>query len=116
LWLGGTEWLLRFGFEREGVVGLLPAAGGKKKIKGEGRPASVNREREACDRPCSFWFFAQWEGGALLLQKKIGLGLVFFFFFLMFQNYPPTLCVLKATIYRQNVAWTSKLVPQLFFL
>jgi hypothetical protein len=33
----GTEWLLRFGFEREGAVGLLPAAKGKKKIKGEGR-------------------------------------------------------------------------------
>jgi hypothetical protein len=48
-------------------VGLLPAAEGKKKIKGEGRPASVNREREACGRPCSLWFFAQWEGGAPLL-------------------------------------------------
>jgi len=88
LWLGGREWLLRFGFEREGAVGLLPAAEGKKKIKGKGQPASVNREREACGRPYSLWFFAQWEGGAPLLQKKIYLGLGFFFFciFLMFQN------------------------------
>jgi hypothetical protein len=49
---------------------LFPAAEGKKKIKGEGRPASVNREREACGRPCSLWFFSQWEWGAPLLQKK----------------------------------------------
>jgi hypothetical protein len=35
----------------------------------------------------------------------------------MFQNCPPLfLCVLKATIYRQNVAWASKLVPQLLLL
>jgi len=70
LWLGGTEWLLRFGFEREGAVGLLPAAEGKKKIKGEGRPTSVNRGREACGRPCSPWFFAPWEGGARRSFKK----------------------------------------------
>jgi len=68
LWLGGTEWLLRFGFEREGAVGLLLAAEGKKKIKGEGRPASVNRGREACGRPCSLWFFRSLgRGGAPLL-------------------------------------------------
>ena len=66
LWLGerrerncerGIEWLLWFGFEREGVVGLLSAAEGKRKMKGEGRLASVNREKEACGRPCSLWFF-----------------------------------------------------------
>jgi hypothetical protein len=28
---------------------------------------------------------------------------------------PPIWFVLKAVIYRQNVAWASKLVPQLFF-
>jgi hypothetical protein len=31
------------------------------------------------------------------------------------QNCLPPLCVLKATIYKQNVAWTSKLIPQLLF-
>jgi hypothetical protein len=51
-------------------VGLLPAAEGKKKIKGEGRPTSVNRGREACGRPCSPWFFAPWEGGARRSFKK----------------------------------------------
>ena len=35
---------------------------GKKIIKGEGRPASVNREREACGRPCSLWFFPTGRG------------------------------------------------------
>ena len=29
---------------------------------------------------------------------------------------PPILCVLKATICRQNVTWASKLVPQLLFV
>ena len=70
MWLGGTEWLLRFGFEREGAVGLLPAAEGKKKIKGEGRSASVNREREACGRPCSLWFFCSMGRGARRSFKK----------------------------------------------
>jgi len=58
---------------------LFPAAEGKKKIKGEGRPASVNREREACGRPCSLWFFFNGKGGAL--EKKMGLGLGIFFVF-----------------------------------
>ena len=35
--------------------------------------------------------------------------------FLNVQNCPPFLCVLKATIYRQNVAWALTLVPQLSF-
>jgi hypothetical protein len=50
-------------------------------------------------------------GGAPLLE--IGLG--FFLYFSDVSKLPP-LCVLKATIYRQNVGWVSKLVPQLPFL
>jgi hypothetical protein len=94
-------------------VGLLPAAEGKKKIKGEGRPTSVNRERDACGRPCSLWFFAQWEGGraAPLKKDRFRVRVFFFCIFLMFQNCSLLLSVLKVTIYRQNVAWASKLVP-----
>ena len=40
----------------------------------------------------------------------------FFLWFFLFCKIPPSLCVLKNTIYRQNVAWASKLVPQLLFL
>jgi hypothetical protein len=53
----------------------------KKKIKGEGRPASVNREREACGRPCSLWFFLNGNGGRRSLPKKTGLGLGFSFLY-----------------------------------
>jgi hypothetical protein len=46
-----------------GLCAGLLAVEGKKKIKGEGRPAYVNRGREACGRPYSLWFSALWEGG-----------------------------------------------------
>ena len=48
------------------------AAVGKKKIKGEGRPASVNRERErlAAAPALSRFFFYNGKGGAPLHQKK----------------------------------------------
>ena len=60
---------------------MFPAAEVKKKIKGEGRPASVNREREACGRPCSLWFFLNGNGGRRSLPKKTGLGLGFSFLY-----------------------------------
>jgi hypothetical protein len=47
---------------------------------GGGRPASVNREREACGRPCSLSFFQREWGGAL--EKKGGFR-VFCCFFLL---------------------------------
>ena len=68
--------------EMAGEMAMRGAAGsvgddeGKKIIKGEGRPASVNREREACGRPCSLWFFPTGRGGTL--EKKMGLGLGIF--------------------------------------
>jgi len=77
--------------EMAGEMAMRGAAGsvgddeGKKIIKGEGRPASVNREREACGRPCSLWFFPTGRGGTL--EKKMGLGLGIFFD--VVQNCPP---------------------------
>ena len=77
--------------EMAGEMAMRGAAGsvgddeGKKIIKGEGRPASVNREREACGRPCSLWFFSTGRGGTL--EKKMGLGLGIFFD--VVQNCPP---------------------------
>jgi hypothetical protein len=68
--------------EMAGEMAMRGAAGsvgddeGKKIIKGEGQPASVNREREACGRPCSLWFFPTGRGGTL--EKKMGLGLGIF--------------------------------------
>ena len=55
-------------------------------------------------------------GGGGCLQRDRVRFRVWFFFFLYFSDVlklPSSLCVLKATIYRQNVAWASKLVPQL---
>jgi len=77
---------------------LFPAAEGKKKIKGEGRPASVNREREACGRPCSLWFF-QWEGGRP--REKDGFRVRYFFvFFPDVKIAPPPLFEFWTYIYR----------------
>jgi len=58
------------------------------------------------------------RGASSPLKRAAFRARVFFlYFFLVFQNcFPFFLCVLKATIYRQNVVWASKLVPQLFFL
>jgi hypothetical protein len=61
------------------------AAEGKQKIKVGGRPASVNREREACGRPCSLSFFQREGGGAL--EKKDGFR-VFFVVSFYLQNCP----------------------------
>ena len=65
---------------------LREAAEGKQKIKVGGRPASVNREREACGRPCSLSFFQREGGGAL--EKKDGFR-VFLWFLSICKIAPP---------------------------
>ena len=59
-----------------------------------------------------------WKGRGPPLFKEMGFRVrVFFCIFFYVSKLPPSsLCVLKATIYRQNVAWASKLVPRLLFL
>ena len=77
--------------EMAGEMAMRGAAGsvgddeGKKIIKGEGRPASVNREREACGRPCSLSFFPTGRGGHL--REKDGFRVRYFFD--VVQNCPP---------------------------
>jgi hypothetical protein len=59
---------------------------------------------ELGERKKSFWMM----GGGLGV-KEIELGFLFFF-----QNCPPLfLCVLKATICRQNIVWSPNFVPRL---
>jgi len=87
----------------------------------------------SCGRERLMWVWRQWRSGAEMARgrkkKKIRsggrncfgwrwiLGLDFpLFFVFFFQNCPPSWWVLKATIYRQNVAWASKLVPQFYFI
>jgi len=57
------------------------------------------------------------KGAPPLLWKELLLGLgLFLYFFSSVSKLPPLLLyVLKAIIYRQNVAWALKLVPQLPF-
>ena len=69
----------------------------------------------------SLKFFTGAVSGCPGREEKEVLFLGFLWFrvfcgFSLFCKITPPLCVLNATIYRQNVAWASKLVPQLLFL
>ena len=108
---GADSWLL-LGFSRCG------GSEGEKEIvcetDGRGRRSGFFLAEEK--------WSAAWKksssrgGGCCCLGRdrfRYRFKVVFFFLLFFFQNCPPFLSVLKAAIYRQNVACASKLVPQL---
>ena len=49
-------------------------------------------------------------------KDQMGLGLGFFFCCLPDMQNCPLVCVLETHIYRQNIVWSSNMVPQLRFI
>jgi len=83
----------------------------------DGRLARLKEEEtESRGGAASLLFWP--SGGGRVFRKDGFVGLKFFLcFFLMFQNCPhPFWCMLKATIYRQNVAWPQNCSLNFLFL
>jgi hypothetical protein len=59
-------------------------------------------------------FFKREGGGGLSAEMGLGFRFSFKVFLLFFLNCL-SFCVLKVTIYRQNIVWSSNLIPQLLF-